>query len=194
MQLNMTIRALLLTLVLVAVGCDVDAQRAIQQPKSASGVTKASAVVQTDKDGQTVEQKNIIERLKVDNQPGSVKHLYIISPYSGDVLLYSTVRGKVTSGSKRLTPNTIVASGNDGGYGRVGGFPIVVGGSRAETPEVLGDDGAYGGSGDYIFWFDVRGVYHQHFLTGGQIVHVASQPMAVSKIVINVETQVAPTR
>ena len=52
---------------------------------------------------------------------------------------------------------------------------------------MLGDDGAYGSSGDYIFWFDSKDAYHQHYLSGGQIVHVSDQPLAVSSIIINVE-------
>ena len=58
-----------------------------------------SAVVQTNLQGVTVEQQNIIDRLKTDNEPGAIKHLYVISPFSGQVLLYSTVKGKITSGS-----------------------------------------------------------------------------------------------
>ena len=87
------------------------------QQKSDSGVTKASVQVKTDANGQTIEQENIIERLKRDNQPGSIKHLYIISSYTGDVLQYSTVKGKVTSGSKRLSPKTVNGNGyNQAGY------------------------------------------------------------------------------
>jgi hypothetical protein len=74
---------------------------------------------QTGTDGLTVEQRNIRDRLKIDNLPGSIKHLYVISAYSGQVLLYSTVRGKITSGGKRLTPSMVAVqrgSSADGFY------------------------------------------------------------------------------
>lgn len=54
-------------------------------PQSASGVSKASVKVQTDENGNSIEQKNIIERLHRDNLPRSIKHLYVISAYSGQV-------------------------------------------------------------------------------------------------------------
>jgi len=168
---------------MVLVSCD---QLMNNEPKSSSGVTKATVQVNTDANGYTVEQKNIMERLKRDNMPGSIKHLYVISAYSGQVLIYSTVNGKVTSAGKRLTPTSVVDNG--GQYiQNTYGFPINIGGEDHRTNEVLGDDGAYGQSDPYIFWFDVRGVYHQHYLSGGQIIHISDQPLAVKNVILNME-------
>lgn len=152
---------------------------------SSSGVNKASAVVKTDLNGNTVEQKNILERIKRDNLPGSVKHLYVISAYSGQVILYSTVMGKVTSGNKRLNPSTVSGNSSSVGNGFVVNFPNAT--HTYYTQEVLGDDGTYGSSGEYIYWFDAKGVYHQHYGSGGQIIHVSDQPLAVKNIIINME-------
>jgi hypothetical protein len=158
------------------------------QPSNASGsVSKKTVEVATDADGWTVEQKNIAERLKRDNVAGAIKHLYVISPYSGQVILYSTVKGKVTSSGKRLTPTSVAAT--DGQY--VGsahmGMGVNINGQSKYTTEVLQDDGSYGSSCEYIFWFDSKGVYHSHFFTGGQIIHVADQPMPVKNVIINLE-------
>jgi len=148
---------------------------------SSSGVNKQVTQVATDSNGWTVEQKNVAERLKIDNAPGAIKHLYIISPYSGQTLIYCTVKGKVTSGGKRLTPTTIVAGG--GGDFRQTGFDALGG---KETTEVLQDDGTYGSSCEYIYWWDTAGKFHQHFFTGGQIIHVSEQPLSVKGVVINI--------
>ena len=83
-----------------------------QQQVSDSGVKKATVKDPTDVNGNTTEQINIIKRLIRDNEVGSIKHLYVISCYTGDVLEYSTVQGKVTSGSKRLSPKTVYSSQN----------------------------------------------------------------------------------
>lgn len=149
--------------------------------RAASGVSRVSVAVKRGADGLTIEQKNIADRLGMDNKPGSIKHLYIISAYSGDVLVYSTVRGKVTSSGKRLTPKTV----NTGG---VNGFWFEIGGNRYETGEVLQDDGSYGDSIEYLYWWDSKGIYHQHYPAGGQIIHVSDQPLAVRKVILNMET------
>jgi len=164
---------LVLAIPLMGAGdCNVD-------PVSTSGVTKASVQVQTGPDGMTIEQRNVSNRLRADNKPGSIKHLYVISPYSGDVIVYSTVRGKVTSGNKRLTPKALDISAVT---------PVIRGpGYEFHSAEMIGDDGTYGESGDYLFWWDAKGVYHQHYLTGGQIVHVSDQPLAVKAVIINME-------
>lgn len=155
---------------------------------SDSGVTKTSVKIPVNQaTGLTVEQENVRERLEQDNKPGSIKHLYVISAFSGDVLIYSTVKGKVTSSGKRLTPTSVDA--RDGQYvgSQHNGFPVRFGGSVYRTSEVLQDDGTYGNSVPYIFWFDVKGNYHQHWISGGQILHISDVPLRVSKVIINME-------
>lgn len=167
--------ALGLSLVLMSSGCDTPTR----QQKSDSGVTKASTDVKTDAEGHTAEQKNIIERLKRDNEVGEIKHLYVISSYSGDVLEYSTVVGKVTSGGKRLSPKTVVgAPGQDqGGHDNM----VCIGGNRYTTDEVLDDGGAYGESGNYLYWFDANDNYHQYYPSGGTYLHISEKPLRIRK-------------
>lgn len=176
-------KALKLTSIGIIALFSISASECQQQrsPASASGVDKKTVTVATDSQGWSIEQRNVAERLKVDNMPGAIKHLYIISPYSGQTILYSTVKGKVTSGGKRLTPTTVVV-GSSGDFKR-DGFDAVGG---TTTSEVLQDDGTYGSSCEYIFWWDTTGRYHQHFFTGGQIIHVSEQPLAVKNVIINV--------
>lgn len=150
------------------------------QQKSDSGVAKATVQVQTDASGKTIEQENIIERLRRDNLPGSVKHLYVISSYTGDVLQYSTVKGKVTSGSKRLSPKTVNnAVGLNGMNGSVN--TVSLNGTSYYTDEVLDDGGAYGESGNYMFWFDAQGNYHQYYPAGGTYVAICDKPQRIKK-------------
>jgi hypothetical protein len=161
-----------------------------QTPTTASGsVSKKTVEVSTDADGWTVEQKNIAERLKRDNVVGAIKHLYVISPYSGQVILYSTVKGKVTSSGKRLTPNTVASTDGQHVSHAHTGMGVNINGQTKYTTEVLQDDGSYGSSCEYIYWFDSKNNYHSHFFTGGQIIHVSDQPMPVKNITINLETR-----
>ena len=140
-----------------------------------SGVKRAQVNVPVDPSGLTTEQKNIQERLVLDNKPGSTKHLYVISAYSGDVLIYSTVRGKVTSSGKRLSPVK-------GEVVREKGLRV----GQIFTDELVQDDGTYGSSVEYLYWWDEQGRYHQHYVAGGQIVHISDQPIGFPKVVMNV--------
>jgi hypothetical protein len=150
---------------------------------ASSGIQAKRTQVQTDQNGWTIEQKNIALRLKMDNTPGAIKHLYVISPMSGQVILYSTVRGKVTSSGKRLAPRTVATNSQYTPRGMV----VDINGNNKETAEVIEDDGTYGDSVAYIYWWDSRGIYHQHFFTGGQIVTVSDQPLPVHNVLINLE-------
>ena len=179
----------IITMITVAVislgvaGCELGTST----PKSSTGVTQAKAKVKTQADGLTVEQGNIKRRVELENAPGAIKHMYIISAMSGDVLVYSTVKGKVTSSGKRLSPYSVVAT--DGQYvdRSSRGVSVDIGGSTHYTPEVLQDDGTYGSSISYLYWWDARGIYHQQYVTGGVMIHVSEQPMNFPMIILNLE-------
>jgi hypothetical protein len=97
------------------------------------------------------------------------------------------VAGKVTSSSKRLTPTEIESAGE-----YLDGFPVTIGNWSGTTAEVLGDDGTYGSSVNYIFWFSsVSGAYRQMFMTGGQQVLVSSQPIPIKNMTLSLETSTA---
>lgn len=168
------------------------AQRDNGQVKSTSGVKQAKTTVATGADGLTAEQRNVVRRLKEDNRPGAVKHLYVIAPLSGQTVIYSTVDGKVTSGGKRLAPYSVAARDGKGVSSDMNGIPVAIGNYTRRTSEVIQDDGTYGSSVPYIYWWDPAGVYHQHFFTDGQIIHVSSEPISVKSVVINMESKTTP--
>jgi len=155
-----------------------------REKTSDTGVKKASAEIKIGSDGLTAEQKNVKKRLEKDNEIGAIKHLYVISAYSGQVIFYSTVDTKVTSSGKRLTPKTVNGNGfNNDGYSNY----VNISGRSYTTNELIEDDGTFGSSIEYLYWFDQRGAYHQHYISGGQIIHISDQPLAVKNIVLNLE-------
>lgn len=81
---------------LVITGCKEEGNPT-DSTTAASGVHGATVSVPTGSDGLTVEQRNVKERLLVDNKPGAIKHLYVISAYSGQVhpLFHSEREGHV---------------------------------------------------------------------------------------------------
>jgi len=109
------------------------------------------------------------------------------------VILYSTVQGKVTSGGKRLSPRTSINQYDCGDKcTHIEGMRILIGGIEQITTEMMQDDGTFGNSVPYLYWFDAQGRYHQHYFTGGQIIHISDQTIAVKSVVINMELTVAP--
>jgi hypothetical protein len=185
-----------LTCALFLVGCPRKKDSA-PEPTAATGVKRAVAKVPVGSDGLTVEQRNVQGRLQMDNKPGSIKHLYVISAMSGQIVLYSTVKGKVTSSGKRLTPTSVAAGfANSGAHAnRVWyGMPISIGGQQHRTAEVIQDDGTFGSSIPYLFWWDAQGRYHQHYISGGQILHISDYPIRAAQITINLETTQEPLK
>lgn len=186
MKLRSAIGVTIFALALALAGTEDSCDSGNPVPVSSSGVSKATASVQTGTDGLTMEQRNVRDRLAMDNKPGSIKHLYVIAATSGQVILYSTVRGKVTSSGKRLSPYAISGNRNSDDYCSTG-FNVNIGGRSYCTPEVLQDDGTYGDSVPYIFWWDVQGRYHQQYISGDMMVHVSDQPIPVKSVTINLE-------
>lgn len=166
-------------------GCPKREDKPAEAP---SHIRQAKADVQTGSDGFTNEQRNIRDRYKMDSIPGAIKHLYVQSAYTGDVLLYSTVRGKVTSSGKRLSPTSVYAGALETTNGplRQFGIPTTAGGGQ-HTTEVLQDDGTYGSSIDYLYWWDAQGRYHQHYPNGGQLIHITNEPLPVKKAFLRFE-------
>lgn len=146
---------------------------------SNSGVQAISASVSVNANGMTVEQENVKRRLETDNTPGSLKYVYCISSYSGEVIFQSTAKGKVTSSGKRLSPVKSFV-GNGGGYNYAPNHS-----GQFVTDENIQDDGTFGSSIEYVYWWDVNDVYTQHYITGGQIFVVRSQPMTVNRVSID---------
>lgn len=171
----MLLKIIIVGLALGLCSCD---QRG-STPVSNSGVGQATANVTVQSNGLSVEQENIKRRVEADNKPGSIKYLYMISPLSGDVIMSSTVHGKVTSGSKRLTPTS---GGRWWADGR-SGFEFAPG---KYSNEMIQDDGTYGSSTEFIYWWDVNGVYNQ-VSAGGVMVVITDQPRNFKKVIINLD-------
>ncbi|MFH1642788.1 MAG: hypothetical protein ABIC04_07885 [Nanoarchaeota archaeon] len=154
---------------------------------SATGVKKLTVKVKTNAEGYTVEQENIAGKMDQENKPGAIKHLYVISCYSGQVIEYHTIKGKVTSSGKRLTPYTVVASGNQ--YANEEGFPVNINGRRYYTSEVLQDDGTYGHSIPYLYFWDAKGIFQKVYVSGGMYVRISGAPIGgVKGVILNIDT------
>lgn len=129
--------------VLIA-GCEIEQSESEKQMlNKVENSNQVMKQTQTPKITRSLERENIRQRLLVSNDPLTLQWIYPMS--AGRVIGRFPVKGKVTSGSKRLTPTTIQDTG-----------------SYDETAELPDEAGTYGNSVDYIFWFDPSGNLHQH--------------------------------
>lgn len=95
----------------------------------------------------SLDRKDIIKRLKLFEDENKVSYIYLIS--FGKVMAFYTIKGKVTSGSKRLTTNQKLVNGDGGEH--YADFVM----------EAPGLDGTYGASDSYVFFWTTDDTYVQ---------------------------------
>lgn len=118
---------------------------------------------------ENVEIENIRRRLELTSKPGQLGFIMLLNEM-GQPILYEGVKGKITSSSKRLTPTDRASSAWGGGQNTV---------VRAEASE----DGTFGNSDAYVYYWNVDGAYRQW---GGKYLY-SDQPMRLRQdpLIIN---------
>ena len=112
-------------------------------------VTRAAAAANSIVFEKNAEIDNIQRRLKLTSNPGQIGFVLLLNQ-AGQPIMYTSVRGKVTSGGKRLTnPTGLIAT--DLGANGTGSAP-------APGPS---DEGTYGSSDPYVFFWTTDGQYIQ---------------------------------
>lgn len=94
------------------------------------------------------EIENINRRVKMTANPGQIGYVVLFNG-TGQPIAYYGVRGKITSGSKRLTNVTAWVDRDCGEYRCQGSEP---------APS---DEGTYGSSGEYVFFWTTDDQYIQ---------------------------------
>lgn len=93
---------------------------------------------------ENAERENIVSRLKLTANPGLLGFI-VLQNEMGQALLYEGVKGKITSGSKRLTKPQHFDCWNSG---------------CASVP-APSDEGTFGTSGEYVYYWNTQGAYRQ---------------------------------
>ncbi|MDO8510013.1 MAG: hypothetical protein Q7S15_00070 [bacterium] len=151
----------MLFMVSLMLGAEGGCEEASNQ-QSASGAMQAKVIsVPLNSKGQTCEQQNVQDRIRITTDPTKVMWIHMIA-LDGKIVRRMPVRNKVTSSGKRLEPSkaagTYISSSTSSSLPRY---------NEWTTDELLGPDGTYGGSDNYIYWFDPMGRYHQWGTAGG---------------------------
>lgn len=94
----------------------------------------------------SLERRNLKERLLRDNKPNAIRYVYLLS--FAEPLGYYTIKGKVSSTQSQMTTDSLVRR-----YCK-----SCSGGGQAVTVPAPGDDGSYGANEEGIFFFTTEGV------------------------------------
>lgn len=115
----------------------------------------------------SLERRNIRERLLRTNQPDRIQYVYLLS-YDGKYLGYYAIKGKITSTQSQMTADQTEL--NHGSYGQ----------SVVDAP---GDDGSYGTNEPGYYFFTTEGV----MVTADMPYVVSDAPLSVNAPKLNVE-------
>lgn len=111
------------------------------------------------------EIENITKRLQLTGNPDLLGFVVLLNE-AGQPIMYTSVKGKVTSGGKRLTPTDVREDDFEGDMLRA-------------APS---DEGTYGSSTQYVFFWTTDGQYIQwsgNYLYSDQPFRLNTQPLIV---------------
>lgn len=115
------------------------------------------------------EIENVKHRLELTGDPGKLGFILLLNQ-AGQPILYEGVKGKVTSGGKRLTAPDRVPDCFEG---------------RCPVRAAPSDEGTWGQSSEYVFYWNTDGVYRQW--AGGYLYSDQPIRLRVEPLVINVQ-------
>lgn len=144
---------------------------------------KAAQAANTLSFDENAEIENIQRRLELTSQPGLLGFIILLNE-AGQPIVYEGVRGKVTSGSKRLTATEQVRC-----------VPVVRDNGESstcqyETVAAPSDEGTYGSSNPYIYYWTVNGEYRQW--SGTYLYSDKPFRLSVEPLVIAVVPELSP--
>lgn len=125
---------------------------------------KALAAAQSISFTENAEIENIKRRLELTANPGLIGYIVLLNEM-GQPVMYTGVKGKVTSGSKRLTHP-------QGWNGEMRGW--------AEAPS---DEGTYGSSNPYVYFWTTEGQYIQWdggYLYSDKPIRLSQAPLVIA--------------
>lgn len=129
---------------LMLAGCGNERPKTVKVTQSQKAKAAADSISFTE----NAEIENIKNRLKLTSNPGLTGFVLLMNE-AGQPIMYTGVRGKITSGGKRLTsPQRKVRGDRGANYGDF-------------VMDAPSDEGTWGHSSEYIFFWTTTGQYIQ---------------------------------
>lgn len=141
---KLLIIALISTSLIACGGGSSEATPTAKQTQSDKAAEAANSITFTE----NAEITNITERIKLTSNPGLTGFVLLMNE-AGQPIMYTGVKGKITSGGKRLTRGQQLVRGDRGEWN--GDFVM-------KSPS---DEGTWGHSNPYIYFWTPTGQYIQ---------------------------------
>lgn len=138
-------KIILLTIPFMLVGCEVPSSEPQQKNLQAEVAKQAANSIRF---SDNAEIENIKKRVELTSSSGLIGYVTIINKV-GQSILYTPVKGKITSGSKRLTEPYKKISIDKGEW------------TGEEVVDSTSDEGTYGSSNPYVYFWAPGGQYFQ---------------------------------
>ena len=152
MNMKRTITGIALTaglaMTLMAGSCDVQPQTSTKVNESQKAAEAANSIKFS---AGNAEIDNIKKRLELTSDPALMGYIVLFNDM-GTPILYTTVKGKVTSGGKRLTAPFQETALRRNGVGDQ---------SSSDFTDAPSDEGTWGSSNPYIYFWTTGGQYIQ---------------------------------
>ena len=138
-----------------------------QKPTKNVQTEKATAAANSIQFTENAEIDNIKKRLELTANPGLLGFVVLLNE-TGQPVMYTGVKGKITSGGKRLTEPDRYTSQGTNGFIRQG----------------ASDEGTFGHSGEYVFFWSPAGQYVQwngKYLYSDKPFRLSVEPLVVAQ-------------
>jgi hypothetical protein len=163
MNIKTSLALIVLSLTMTLVACE-EKQSPVKSVQAAKAKEAANSIVFAE----NAEIDNIKRRLELTSQPGLLGYVVLLNE-NGQPVYYTGVKGKVTSGSKRLTePDRSNAWGA---------------GTNNVVRSAPSDEGTYGSSGEYVFFWTTNDQYIQwngKYFYSDKPIRLSVQPLVIN--------------
>lgn len=151
-------------------------QRAIEQNQE-----KLDSIEQLPQMTDSLERKNLIKRAQTFNNPNKISYIYLYS--FGRLIMYDTVKGKVSALDSSLTSQTQFVDSNGGLIGN--GNDCIQSNDNCYSIPAPAIDGSYGTNGQGIFYYNENGAYREwngQYILSDQPFTLTNQPDLVRSV------------
>jgi len=174
MKIKLILTAIIGICIILTSSCNYEppppSQQQVEQKAAEQNIKKLSKQTSLPTLGKSLERINIKKRLELFEDENKVSYIYLVS--YGRIMAFHPVKGKISSGSKRLTTNQKLVNDRFSSNAQ----------HTMESPSL---DGTYGSSDLYIYFWTTDNTYIQwngEYMLADKPLKLTQQPLMVREV------------